>query len=90
MIGSPKSQLSILDSAFNKHKKQSKMDNLLNKINQFIDWRQLENEIVQVYKSSQRGRPTIHIIYMLKILLIQFLYDLSDPALIKSNMVAIN
>ena len=81
MIGNPKSQLSILDSAFNKRKKQSRTDNLLNKIDRFVDWRRLENEVVQVYKSSKRGRPTIPIIYMLKILFIQFLYNLSDPAL---------
>jgi len=32
-----------------------------------------------IYKVSNRGRPTIPIIYMIKILFLQFLYDLSDP-----------
>jgi IS5 family transposase len=81
MIGKPKSQLSILDSAFNKRKKQSRSDDLLRKIERFVDWHRLEKEVVQVYKPSKRGRPTIPIIYMLKILFLQYLYNLSDPAL---------
>lgn len=81
MIGSPKSQLSILDSAFNKRNKQSRTDNLLKKINQFVDWQRLVQEVVQVYSPSKRGRPTVPIVYMLKILFLQFLYNLSDPSL---------
>jgi len=81
MIGNPQSQLSILDSAFNKRKKQSRTDELLKRIEHFVDWSRLEQEIVRVYKTSKRGRPTIPIIYMIKILFLQFLYNLSDPAL---------
>ena len=81
MIGKAHSQLSILDSAFNKRKKHSRSDDLLRKIDDFVDWRQLEKEIEPLYKPSKRGRPSKPIIYMLKIIFLQYLYNLSDPGL---------
>jgi len=37
MIGKPKPQLSILDGAFNIRKKRSRSEDLLKKIDQFVD-----------------------------------------------------
>jgi len=37
MIGKAKSQLSLLDSVFNYRKKRSRSDDLLKKINEFVD-----------------------------------------------------
>jgi len=34
-----------------------------------------------MYKTSRRGRPTIPIEFSLKCLILQYIYNLSDPAL---------
>ena len=81
MIGQAKSQLSILDSAFNRRKKRSRTDKLLTQIDNIVDWKRLERRVEPMFKKSKRGRPTIPIIYSLKCLVLQYLYDLSDPQL---------
>jgi len=81
MIGKPKSQVSLLDSAFSKRKKRSRSDSLLQKIDKFVDWQELETICQPMYKASRRGRPTIPIQFSLKCLILQYLYNLSDPAL---------
>jgi IS5 family transposase len=81
MVGQRKAQISLLDSAFNRRKKRSRSDELLRKIDQFVDWRQLEAICSPMYKASRRGRPTIPIEFSLKCLILQYLYNLSDPAL---------
>ena len=81
MIGKQKSQLSLLDSAFNSRTKRSRTDKLLKKINKFVDWENLEFICKRMYKDSKRGRPSLPIIVALKCLVLQYLYNLSDPAL---------
>jgi len=81
MIGKAKSQLSLLDSVFNRRKKCSRSDDLLKQIDKFVDWKRLEAEVRVIYKKSNRGRPSIPIIYLLKCLFLQYLYGLSDPQL---------
>ena len=81
MIGRPKSQLSFLDGVFYTRRKRSRSDKLLEQIDEFVDWKQLEKEIEPLYKPSGRGRPTVPIIYSLKCLFLQYLYNLSDPQL---------
>lgn len=81
MIGKPKTQLSILDGAFNARKKRARTDELLEKINRFINWSTVVNLCQDMYKKSNRGRPTLPIEFSLKCLVLQYLYGLSDPAL---------
>jgi len=81
MIGRAKSQLSLLDSVFNKRKKRCRQDELLGRINQYVDWRPLVQACQRLFKKSKRGRPSIPIEYSLKCLFLQFLYSLSDPGL---------
>jgi IS5 family transposase len=81
MIGKPKSQVSILDGAFSTRKKRCRIDALLEKINAFIQWDELSEVCKGIYKDSRRGRPTTAIVFSLKCLILQYLYDLSDPAL---------
>ena len=81
MIGQAKSQLSLLDSVFNKRRKRSRQDELLERINQYVDWRPLVQACQRLFKKSKRGRPSIPIEYSLKCLFLQFLYSLSDPGL---------
>jgi IS5 family transposase len=81
MVGQLKPQVSLLDSAFNRRKKRSRSDSLLQKIDQFVDWDKLEGICRPMYKPSRRGRPTVPIQFSLKCLILQYLYNLSDPAL---------
>ena len=81
MIGNQKSQLSLLDSAFNTRTKSNRADKLLQKIDKFVDWENLEFICKRMYKDSKRGRPSLPIIVALKCLVLQYLYNLSDPAL---------
>ena len=84
MVGQNKPQVSLPDSAFSKRKKRSRSDSLLQKIDKYVHWQELENICRPVYKSSRRGRPGIPVQFSLKCLILQYLYNLSDPALIVS------
>jgi len=81
MIGTQKSQYSLLDGAFNWRTKKSRTETLLRKIDQFVDFKPFEHMCKPMYKPSKRGKPSVPIIVALKCLILQFLYDLSDPAL---------
>jgi IS5 family transposase len=81
MIGKKKSQFSLLDGAFNTRTKRSRTDKLLKKIDKFVNWDNLESICKRMYKDSKRGRPSLPIIVALKCLVLQYLYNLSDPAL---------
>ena len=81
MIGKQKSQYSLLDGVFNSRSKKSRTDALLEKINQFVDWKELESLCEPMYKESKKGKPSLPIIAAFKCLIVQYLYGLSDPAL---------
>ncbi len=81
MIKKQHTQLSILDGAFSRRNKRSRSDNLLESIDKFVDWAPLVDQCAVMFKKSNRGRPTIPIIFSLKCVFIQFLYGLSEPAL---------
>ena len=81
MIGKQKSQFSLLDSAFSARTKRSRTDKLLKNINNFVNWDNLESICMRMYKDTNRGRPSLPIVFGLKCLVLQFLYNLSDPAL---------
>lgn len=81
MIGKQKSQLSLLDSTFSTRTKRSRADILLKKIDKFVNWDNLESICKRMYKDTKRGRPSLPIKFALKSLILQYLYNLSDPAL---------
>lgn len=81
MIGRAKTQLNLLDGVLNRRRKRSRSDELLKRIDEFIDWERLVEVCSVVFKDSKRGRPSLPVIFSLKSLFLQFLYDLSDPAL---------
>ena len=62
MIGKQKSRYSLLDSAFNTRKKKSRSENLLKKIDQFVDWRRFERLCEPMYKNPRKGQPSLPII----------------------------
>jgi len=81
MIGRMKAQLSLLDSAFNARDKRSRNDALLDKMKSFVKWDKLVTLCEGMYKDSHKGRPTIPIEFSLKCLFLQYMFNLSDPAL---------
>jgi len=81
MIGKQNNQLSILDGVLSRRKKLSRSDNLLKQIDNFVNWQILSKICEKGYKDSNRGRPSIPLIISVKCLFLQYLYDLSDPAL---------
>ncbi|MCE5250400.1 IS5 family transposase [bacterium] len=81
MIGKQKLQLSLLDSAFSARTKRSRTDKLLHDIDNYVNWDSLESICTGMYQDTNRGRPSLPIVFGLKCLILQYLYDLSDPAL---------
>ena len=75
MIGRQKSQISLLDSAFNARTKHSQTDKLLKKIDRFVNRENLESICKSMYKDTKRGRPSLPIEIALKCLVIQYLYN---------------
>lgn len=80
MIGKEKTQLSLLDSVFNARTKKSRTDWMLKQIDEWVDWKSLER-ICQPAYAHGIGRPSIPIVVAIKCLILQYLYDLSDPEL---------
>ncbi len=76
----PQSQLSLLNGGLFQGRKRSKNDVLLSKINEVVDWSRLENLIKEskVSSKNKKGRPSIPPLQMIKILFLQYLYNLSD------------
>jgi transposase, IS5 family len=81
MIGGAKTQMTLLDGVLNARKKRSRTDELLKKINEFVDWNKLVDVCAVVFKDTKRGRPTTPVVFSIKSLFLQFLYNLSDPGL---------
>lgn len=79
MIGKKNPQLSLLDGALSGRRKRSKSDTLLTRMNELIDWERIASRCETVYKDSGRGRPSIPAMVMVKCLVLQYMYDLSDP-----------
>ena len=71
-------QLSLADSLVNHHKAIEELDELHNLIN----WQTIEHTLRHVH-NSDRGESAFHPVIMFKVLLLQKLYGLSDPAMEK-------
>lgn len=76
-------QLSFADSQFSNRKKKSKMIVKLQEIGNFVNWNKIIKvvEIIDKSVSSLGGRPRKPMLWMLKMLFIQNMYNLSDPEL---------
>ncbi len=71
MIGKQKPQLSLIDSAFSARTKRSRTDKLLHDIDNYVNWDSLESICMRMYKDTNRGRPSIPIVFGLKCLILQ-------------------
>lgn len=76
-------QLTLAENIFSNRNKISRVVITLNKIKILVDWDKLEADISVIDKTHQGvgGRPRIPLQWMLRMLFIQNLYNLSDPEL---------
>ena len=76
-------QLTLTENIFSKRNKTSRVVVTLNKIKTLVDWDGLEQRVGVIDKTQTGagGRPRIPIGWMLRMLFIQNLYNLSDPEL---------
>lgn len=75
-------QLNFADYQLNCLRKKTRTERKLEKIDEFVDWSALVAEVKVIDKTgSQGGRPRWETEMMLKLLFVQYLYNLSDPEL---------
>lgn len=76
-------QLSIADQQFSQRKKTSRTAKMLDKIKTFVDWSSIEKQLSVIDKTQngKGGRPPLPLSWKIKMLFVQFLYNLSDPKL---------
>ncbi|MEO5673064.1 MAG: IS5 family transposase [Chitinophagales bacterium] len=76
-------QLSLAENQFSAHKKQARVAATLEQIKLFVDWEGLEKTVQVIDKTQQGkgGRPRIPLQWMLRMVFVQHLYNLSDPEL---------
>jgi len=76
-------QFSFADSPFSNRKKKSKMIVKLQEIGNFVNWNKILKvaEVIDKSGSSKGGRPRKPMQWMVKMLFIQNMYNLSDPEL---------
>lgn len=76
-------QLTLAENMFSGRLKTSRVVNTLNKIKTLVDWEELEKQIAVIDKTGLGvgGRPRIPLQWMLRMLFVQNLYNLSDPEL---------
>ena len=59
--------------------RRSPKSNILDEIDQLVDWGTVHRKLKRILLTSAVGRPSYDALKMFKILLLQRLYDLSDP-----------
>lgn len=76
-------QLSLAENSYSAHKKQARVAAALDQIKLFVDWQALEKQVRVIDKTGEGkgGRPRIPLQWMLRMLFVQHLYNLSDPEL---------
>lgn len=77
------SQLSFADIAITDNRKQSRVSIKLEKINNLVNWQEILAIVKQVDRTDKRkgGAPHKDILVKVKMLFLQYLYNLSDPEL---------
>ena len=59
--------------------RRSPKANILDEMDQLVDWAVVQRKLKRILLTSSVGRPSYDALKMFKILLLQRLYDLSDP-----------
>jgi IS5 family transposase len=67
--------------------RRSPKSNILNEIEQLVDWSVVHSKLKRILVTNGVGRPSYDALKMFKILLLQRLYDLSDPEILSKRIV---
>lgn len=76
-------QLSFADIAVAENRKQSRVSTKLEKINNLVKWEEILELVKQVDRTDKQkgGAPHKDLLVKVKMLFLQYLYNLSDPEL---------
>jgi IS5 family transposase len=77
MVRREKKQISLADALVYERVPSNKV---LMQIDEYIDWEPLRKRLEKLYRLNGPGRPGFPVITLFKVLLLQNLYNLSDPA----------
>ena len=77
------SQLTFAELEFKHKKRQTRREIFLEKLEKLLPWQKLETPIIRYYAKagSQGGRPSYPLASMLRVHVMQLVYNLSDPAM---------
>lgn len=73
-------QLNFTDMEYGNRRRITRREEFLNKMNQVLPWKRWTDRIQPYYPSGKRGRPPREIEVMLRMLLLQVWFNLSDEA----------
>lgn len=75
------SQLTFAEAEYAIKKRKTRREIFLEKLDKLLPWKQLEAPIARHYSRGGAGRPPYPLASMLRIHLMQLVYNLSDPAM---------
>ena len=75
------SQLTFAEAEYEHKKRKTRREVFLEKLDQLLPWKALESTIAVYYASGSTGRPPYALSSMLRIHVMQIIYNLSDPAM---------
>src|SRR5690606_36079968 len=79
--GDPMSQLTFAEAEYAVKKRKTRRELFLEKLEALLPWKQLEAPIAKHYACGGMGRPPYPLSAMLRVLIMQLVYNLSDPAM---------
>ncbi|AFT71442.1 Transposase, IS4 family [Alloalcanivorax dieselolei B5] len=75
------SQLTFAEAEYEQKKRKTRREVFLEKLDKLLPWSSLETAIAKYYASNRTGRPAYPLSAMLRIHIMQVIYNLSDPAM---------
>lgn len=75
------SQLTFSEAEYAIKKRKTRREKFLERVDALIPWQKFEHQLVKKYKKGERGRKPYPLRVMLRVHVMQLLYNLSDPAM---------
>ena len=75
------SQLTFAEAEYNVKKRKTRREKFLERMDNLIPWNKLERQLVKKYSKGKSGRKPYPLEVMLRVHVMQLLYNLSDPAM---------
>lgn len=75
------SQLTFSEAEYNLKKRKTRREKFLERMDKLIPWQRLEQKLARKYTKGKTGRKPYPLKVMLRVHVMQLLYNLSDPAM---------